>query len=744
MVINKFKCTISRKQGENNNFMRKMTIMIVTILMVFCSMSFDPVHAKQQNAVNASSELEHHTEMKTSIINAAIPTPSPNNSIETKIYALATGKETITYNSKQYNLKVGNFFTTDGKEGYYNCPTHGKERKSNRCGKVTTTSNSIKYKGTSECYGFAYMIFEYLYPDAGLPNGFNKAGTKATRTKYDDIGFSNLKAGDVLNNGNIHTVVVYKITATTVHVYHANWGDPPCEIKIDVWNKASLEKNLKKTGTTLFVLRYKGNTPANEMKLSGPTAIEVGKSLQIKPSFMPSDSVTQKVTWAVNDNTIAKVDSNGNVTGLQTGTVVVTATSEKGLKKNITINIVEKILPPPTPTGLKAERYDEITGVVTWYKVTGATYIVEYKSVNTKNKWIQDTEYTNNTTTSYKPTNQGDGITYSYRVKAVVNGVASEDWTTTEYVHKKTVPVTSVSWIKAEWYNSNTAKVSWEKVANATYIVEYKSKNTKNQDWVVDKEYTNNKASEYYPTNQGDGVVYSYRIKAVINGASSSWVTAGYTHTQKDPNAIVATPTPNITVNAPSWAKSEWHNSNTAKVSWENVANATYVVEYKSKNTKNQDWVIDKEYTNNRATEYYPTNQGDGVVYSYRIKAVINGVSSPWTNAGYTHTQKDPNASSQPTATTPNTPTGLTAERHNEITGVVSWNQVAGATSYEVEYKSVNTGNEFVVDKEYTNKTALSFKPTNQGNGVTYTYRVRAVNSAGKSDWATVTYVHKK
>ena len=192
------------------------------------------------------------------------------------------------------------------------------------------------------------------------------------------------------------------------------------------------------------------------------------------------------------------------------------------------------------------------------------------------------------------------------------------------------------------------------------------------------------------------------------------------------------TTTPTVTVPPiPSGLKLEWTAATTAKVSWNASAGATsYEVEYK---VGNGSWT--KSYNYKSGTSYTSTDMVEGSTYSFRVKAVNSAGSSGWITVTYTH-QKPTTA---PTVTVPPTPTGLKLEWTAATTAKVSWNASTGASSYAVEYK-VGNGS---WTKSYNYKSGTSYTSTDMVEGSTYSFRVKAVNSAGSSGWIEVTYTHK-
>ncbi|NLB52240.1 MAG: hypothetical protein GX808_04790, partial [Syntrophomonadaceae bacterium] len=180
-------------------------------------------------------------------------------------------------------------------------------------------------------------------------------------------------------------------------------------------------------------------------------------------------------------------------------------------------------------------------------------------------------------------------------------------------------------------------------------------------------------------------------------------------------------------------------SSTTAKVSWNAIPGAYYEAEYKSPNTNNQ-WVVDKDYGDNKATSYTAVNMGNHTYY-FRVRAVNSAGRSDLSNeVWYTNTKE----TISPAVTL--TPPRVTATQASSTTAKVSWNAVSGTgIYYVVEYKSPNTNNAWVTDTDYKTKTATSYTPMNMGNH-TYYFRVKAVNSAGQeSEWSNIaSYTHVK
>lgn len=99
------------------------------------------------------------------------------------------------------------------------------------------------------------------------------------------------------------------------------------------------------------------------------------------------------------------------------------------------------------------------------------------------------------------------------------------------------------------------------------------------------------------------------------------------------------------------------------------------------------------------------------------------------------HLQSKQGGHTQQTA--PSAPTNFKAVYVDNARAKLSWSASSGATSYEVQYWSVGS-NAWKTDTSYSSGT--SYTSTGLKNYSSWTFRVRAVNSAGKSDWVSCNY----
>ena len=83
------------------------------------------------------------------------------------------------------------------------------------------------------------------------------------------------------------------------------------------------------------------------IEIKGNSSINVGEYLQLSVDIKPIEATNKNVIWLSSDESIAKIDANGNILGLKEGTCTITAFCDnKEAKKTITVkkvnNIIEK------------------------------------------------------------------------------------------------------------------------------------------------------------------------------------------------------------------------------------------------------------------------------------------------------------------------------------------------------------------------------------------------------------------
>lgn len=106
------------------------------------------------------------------------------------------------------------------------------------------------------------------------------------------------------------------------------------------------------------------NVPVESVTVSAEqTVAGVDGTLDLRASTMPVTALDNKITWTSDHPEIASVDENGTVTGIKSGTAVITATAPSGAEDSVTVYICEP----------QIEGADTITADVTEedYQLTG-------------------------------------------------------------------------------------------------------------------------------------------------------------------------------------------------------------------------------------------------------------------------------------------------------------------------------------------------------------------------------------
>ncbi len=86
------------------------------------------------------------------------------------------------------------------------------------------------------------------------------------------------------------------------------------------------------------VLAEKINITINDMN-SENYALKKGEKIQLKAEVLPDNTTDKKVKWSVSDESIATIDENGLLTGVETGAVTVTASTVNGVMEEVEIEV---------------------------------------------------------------------------------------------------------------------------------------------------------------------------------------------------------------------------------------------------------------------------------------------------------------------------------------------------------------------------------------------------------------------
>ena len=216
----------------------------------------------------------------------------------------------------------------------------------------------------------------------------------------------------------------------------------------------------------------------------------------------------------------------------------------------------------------------------------------------------------------------------------------------------------------------------------------------------------------YVNTGAKDGVTYYYMVTAVNDSGESA-----YSNIVSGQNKAV-TPKPSAPV------VKIGHSSTSGKpmLTWNAVSGATSYKVYRA-TSQNGTYSLLGTVT---ATSYINTGAKDGVTYYYKVTAVNDSGESAYSNI----------VSGQNKAVTPKPSAPVVKIGHSSTSGkpMLTWNAVSGATSYKVYRATSQNGTYSLLGTV----TATSYINTGAKDGVTYYYKVTAVNDSGESAYSNI------
>ena len=218
-------------------------------------------------------------------------------------------------------------------------------------------------------------------------------------------------------------------------------------------------------------------------------------------------------------------------------------------------------------------------------------------------------------------------------------------------------------------------------------------------------------------TEDRESYVFSPDSKVIVNG--TMWETWSYKVT--DTFSWLRVFSPEYTISAvPAAPVVKAGNSATSgkpMLTWDAVDGATSYRVYRATSQNGPCRLLGSVTT----TTYVNTGAKDGVTYYYMVTAVNDSGESAFSNT----------VSGQSKAVTPK-PSAPVVKIGNSATSgkpMLTWNAVSGATSYKV-YRATSQNGTYSLLGSVTTTTYVN---TGAKDGVTYYYKVKAVNSAGES-----------
>ena len=435
--------------------------------------------------------------------------------------------------------------------------------------------------------------------------------------------------------------------------------------------------------------------------------INKGASATLTLTVKPED-FTDTVSWKSSDTSVVTVSDTGVVKGVGLGTATIKVVV--GSKSASCTVIVQQPV-----TSIRLNSSSRTMDALETFQLTAtanpSTAVDRRVSWSSSDPAIASVD-ANGLVTAYKKGSavitvsamDGSGVTATCKITVANNGYVCTNPTQMESPHN---------------YPNNCGDAWIYTAAGATSLKVTFDKRT-NMESGFDYLYIYNAAGEQVGKYTGTSLAGktitvtgpSVKIKLVSDDSGNEWgfKVTGITVTSS------AAPT------APVVRISNSAASGKPMLTWNAVEGATSYRIYRS-TSKGSGYSLLGTTT---ATSYTNTGAKAGTTYYYRVKACNDAGLSPYSNV----------VSGKVKSVTPKPSAPVVKIGNSASSGkpMLTWNAVSGATSYKVYRATAKNGAYSLLGTV----TATSYTNTGAKAGVTYYYKVKAVNSAGESAYSNV------
>ena len=327
------------------------------------------------------------------------------------------------------------------------------EAKANQDGSENIKAVSFM-TGRSTNLNYTVSIYTNL-TDETNPESGTLAAQKSGITTYDGTYTVNLDSPVEINEGNKFSVVV-EVRNDSGKTPYLAYERSMQSGRAGYWCTASAKENQSfiatpygywddfgKARSCNFIIKAftdnETQTPVVEVESVSLNKSEMtlteGESETLAATITPENAENKSITWSSNNEAVATVDVNGNVTAKSAGTAVITATSTNGKSASCTVTVEKKQI-PVTEVRLSESTVGIVEGST--YKLT-ATVLPENTTDSKNVSWSSNNE-------AVATVDANGNVTAKRAGTAVITATSTNGKTAgcTVTVSKKEIPITEV------------------------------------------------------------------------------------------------------------------------------------------------------------------------------------------------------------------------------------------------------------------------------------------------------------
>jgi len=333
-----------------------------------------------------------------------------------------------------------------------------------------------------------------------------------------------------------------------------------------------------------------------------------------------------------------------------------------------------------------ASGYNQI--YLTWPSISGTSYYILSRSTSYSGSY---STVTVTPSTSYTDTGLSSGTTYYYKVEAINS---SGSYIYYSNITNATANSSSSSGnLTATSSGSNQIYLSWPTISGTTYYILSRSTSYSGSYSTV----TITPSTGYTDTGLSTGTTYYYKVEAINSSGS-------YIYTSNIANATAgSSSTSDLTATN--------NGSGQIYLSWPSISGTSYYI--LSRSTSYSGTYSTVAATS--STSYTDTGLSTGTTYYYKVE----GINSSGSTIYYSSiVSANTSSSSDLTAT---------ATGSSQIN--LSWPAISGTSYYIVTRSTSYSGTYSTI----TTTSSTAYNDTGLSAGVTYYYKIQAVNSSGST-----------